>query len=90
MQSLRKEEQGNIYLVQTRPVTTLQEKEKQQPSISLEALPLLLTGDPASPGIASGPVKILQSAKEIDKVNPGDVLVAPQTNPDYVPAIKKL
>ena len=82
-------ENGNIYLVQTRPVTTLQEKEKQQPSISLEALLLLLTGDPASPGIASGPVKVLQSAKEIDKVSSGDVLVAPQTNPDYVPAMKK-
>jgi pyruvate,water dikinase len=82
-------ENGNIYLVQTRPVTTLQEKAKQQPSISLEALPLLLTGDPASPGIASGPVKILQSAKQIDKVSSGDVLVAPQTNPDYVPAMKK-
>jgi pyruvate,water dikinase len=81
-------EKGNIYLVQTRPVTTLQEREKP-PAISLEALQLLLTGDPASPGIATGSVKILQDAKEIDKVSSGDVLVAPQTNPDYVPAMKK-
>jgi pyruvate, water dikinase len=80
-------ENGNIYLVQTRPVTTLQEKQRQ--FISLEALQLLLTGDPASPGIASGTVKILQSAKEIEKLRSGDVLVAPQTNPDYVPAMKK-
>ncbi len=83
-------ENGKIYLVQTRPVTTLQEKEKQQQAISLEALQLLLTGDPASPGIAYGTVKILQSAKEIEKVRSGDVLVAPQTNPDYVPAMKKV
>ena len=27
--------------------------------------------------------------KEISKVNPGDVMVAPQTDPDYVPAMKK-
>lgn len=82
-------EKGIIYLVQTRPVTTLREREIQPQAISLEALQLLLTGDPASPGIVSGPVKILQSAKEIAKVSAGDVLVAPQTNPDFVPAMKK-
>ena len=83
-------EQGKIYVVQTRPVTTLQEPETEPPSsVSLEALPLLLTGDPASPGIVSGPVKILRDAQEIGRVSAGDVLVAPQTNPDYVPAMKK-
>lgn len=81
--------QGTIYLVQTRPITTLQEKGKKQQAISLEALPLLLSGDPASPGIASGSVKILQNAKEIHKVRAGDVLVALYTNPDFVPAMKK-
>lgn len=85
-------EQGRIYLVQTRPVTTLHKQEKapaQQP-IALEALPLLVAGDPASPGIASGTVRLLHSADEIEKVRDGDVLVAPQTNPDYVPAMKKV
>jgi pyruvate, water dikinase len=82
-------EQGKVYLVQTRPVTTLQEQERHPQVVALEALPLLLTGDPASPGIVSGPVKILRDAGEIEKVSVGDVLVAPQTNPDYVPAMKK-
>ncbi|HVB74872.1 MAG TPA: phosphoenolpyruvate synthase [Ktedonobacteraceae bacterium] len=84
-------EQGRVYLVQTRPVTTLHEKEQaaaQQP-VALETLPLLVVGDPASPGIASGPVRLLHSAEEIEKVRAGEVLVAPQTNPDYVPAMKK-
>lgn len=80
---------GKIYLVQTRPVTTLQEKGRQHQAISLEALPLLLSGDPASPGIVSGPVRLLHSAKGIEQVQDGDVLVAPQTNPDFVPAMKK-
>jgi pyruvate,water dikinase len=80
-------EKGKVYLVQTRPVTTLQEQQPQ--AVSLEALPLLLTGDPASPGIVFGPVKILHDAGEIGRVSAGDVLVAPQTNPDYVPAMKK-
>ena len=39
--------------------------------------------------MASGPVKILSSPKEIRKVTPGDVLVAEMTNPDYVPAMRK-
>ena len=50
---------------------------------------VLVNGDPASPGIASGPVRVIKSVKEIDQVHPGDVLVAPQTNPDYVPAMRK-
>lgn len=87
-------ENGNIYIVQTRPITTLTEKgedkgvqkAKENQTAKLE---ILVTGDPASPGIASGPVKILFSASEIDKVATGDVLVTTQTNPDFVPAMKK-
>lgn len=82
-------EKGKVYIVQTRPVTTIgkelgisnQESGKQQN--------LILKGDPASPGMASGPVKILSSPKEIHKVMTGDVLVAEMTNPDYVPAMRK-
>ena len=48
-----------------------------------------MSGSPASPGIGTGPVKILKSPKEIDKIQKGDVLVAPMTSPDYVPAMKK-
>lgn len=86
-------EKETIYIVQTRPVTTTGEKKSK---ISKEAAAgirhghILLKGDPASPGIATGPVIIVHSAKEIDKVQTGDVLVAPQTNPDFVPAMKKV
>ena len=81
-------EDNHVYIVQTRPVTTTGKKADTQQSIHLSA-ELLLKGDPASPGVAAGPVKILKSAKEISKIMPGDVLVAEQTNPDYVPAMKK-
>ena len=77
---------GQIYLTQTRAVTTTHTKKFEKVSISL---PLILTGAPASPGIASGPVKILRTAQELNTVHPGDILVAPQTNPDFVPAMKK-
>ena len=81
-------EDNRVYVVQTRPVTTTGKKADTMESSHLSA-ELLVKGDPASPGVASGPVKILKSAKEIHKIMPGDVLVAEQTNPDYVPAMKK-
>lgn len=82
---------NKIYLVQTRPITTIKPKayDTKQEQIEEKKLELILEGSPASPGIRSGPVKILQSASEINELNPGDILVAQQTNPDYVPAMKK-
>lgn len=79
-------EGGNIYLVQTRPVTTTGKEAEKAVTIHAD---VLAKGDPASPGMASGPVKILLSAKEIHKVLAGDILVAEQTNPDFVPAMRK-
>jgi phosphoenolpyruvate synthase/pyruvate phosphate dikinase len=43
----------------------------------------------ASLGKVVGPVKVIKSATEINRVNQGDVLVAVMTRPDYVPAMKK-
>lgn len=82
-------EKKQIYLVQTRAVTTTKNEVKVIDERSLVNAKVILKGDPASPGIRSGPVKIIKSAKEIGKVLLGDVLVAPETNPDYVPAMKK-
>ncbi len=79
-------EDNKIYIVQTRPVTTTGKKQLVEPSVHTD---ILAKGDPASPGMRSGPVKILSSVKEIGKILAGDVLVAEQTNPDYVPAMRK-
>lgn len=81
-------EKQKVYIVQTRSVTTTHTDNKQVNTNLLES-DVILKGDPASPGIASGPAKVIFSPKEIDKVLAGDVLVAPQTNPDFVPAMKK-
>lgn len=75
-----------VYITQSRPITTT----KNNVASSLGGdLPLLFSGSPASPGIGVGVVKIIMTPKEIGKIKPGDILVAPQTNPDYVPAMKK-
>lgn len=86
-------EKGKLYLIQTRPVTTVAQvgisrKKEEKKDIKMATTPIL-TGSPASPGIGTGKVKILKSPKEIDKVSKGDVLVAPMTSPDYVPAMRK-
>ena len=85
-------EKGKLYIVQTRPVTTIAQNTKSakvdKDGIKIASSPIL-TGSPASPGIGTGPVKILSSPKEIGKINKGDVMVAPMTSPDYVPAMKK-
>lgn len=80
-------EGNSVFIVQSRPITTTANVSAEVTSLK-GAVPFL-TGAPASPGIGIGPVKIIHSPKEIDKVKKGDVLVAPQTNPDYVPAMKK-
>jgi pyruvate,water dikinase len=82
-------EKEKVFIVQSRPITTIKATEKKEgETVSTVQIPVLI-GAPASPGVSVGPVKIIFSPKEIDKVIKGDVLVAPQTNPDYVPAMKK-
>lgn len=86
-------EGDELYIVQTRPVTTMAQVKKSGGETRVgdvvNASMPILTGAPASPGVGTGYVKILKSPKEIDKVGKGDVLVAPMTSPDYVPAMKK-
>ncbi|MFC2066209.1 phosphoenolpyruvate synthase [Chloroflexota bacterium] len=79
-------EGGELFIVQTRPVTTIQDIAE---AIRKITAPVLLSGSPASPGIASGPVKIVPDPSQIDKVLSGDILVAEMTTPDFVPAMKR-
>ena len=79
-------ENNEIFIVQTRPVTTISETVAIGPEIEAEAI---LSGSPASPGIASGPVKLILDPSQIDKVLDGDILVAEMTTPDFVPAMKR-
>jgi rifampicin phosphotransferase len=46
---------------------------------------ILLHGSPGSPGLASGPARIVKDTSEFGKLRPGDILVAPMTNPAWTP-----
>ena len=81
-------EGGVLFIVQTRPVTTVKDAAEQQEVAETIEKPVL-TGSPASPGTASGPSRIIHQSSEIDRVLDGDVLVAEITTPDFVPAMKR-
>jgi len=81
-------EDGKLFVVQTRPVTTIKEKSSIKVTPEIQA-PVLLSGAAASPGTGTGPATIIEDASDIDKVGKGDVLVAPITTPDFVPAMKR-
>lgn len=87
-------EKGKIFLVQTRPITTLNNEPKKEEGIHIGEKPAsnahpILIGDPASPGIGIGEVKIIHTLSESSQFKPGMVLVVKATNPDYVPIMKK-
>lgn len=42
-------------------------------------------GLPASPGRATGPARLIRSPEEFNRLKPGDILVAPATNPAWTP-----
>jgi pyruvate,water dikinase len=72
---------GAFYLVQARPITTLHGK----PELGAA----LVTGLGASPGVASGRVRVLRSTEQRAELQQGEVLVAPMTSPDWVPVMRR-
>lgn len=51
--------------------------------------PALLSGTPGSPGVAQGPARIIRDGAEFGRLRPGDVLVAPYTNPAWTPLFQR-
>lgn len=50
---------------------------------------ILLRGIAASPGKVKGKVRVLMGPEDVEKMEEGDILVAPETNPEYTLAILK-
>jgi pyruvate,water dikinase len=82
-------EKGEVFIVQSRPVTTIKKGGAEQETVSAGEAEKLLEGLGASPGQASGQVKIIKSADELDRVLNGDILVTAMTSPDMVPAMQR-
>jgi len=92
-------ENGEFFVVQARPVTTLSSngrngkvngvKGAETPQQKKQAGKVLLKGLAASPGVASGPVKLYREEESLDVVKKGDILVTVMTSPDMVPAMTR-
>ncbi len=46
---------------------------------------VLVAGTPGSPGVAEGPVRVVRDPAAFGSLLPGEVLVAPYTNPSWTP-----
>ena len=79
-----------IYILQSRPITTIKATGAALAKQEGGQGTIILQGQGASPGIATGRVVIVQDAKDTGKVQEGDILVTRMTNPDMVPAMRKV
>ncbi|TAL52426.1 phosphoenolpyruvate synthase [Pandoraea sp.] len=82
---------GKIYILQARPETV-----KSQAAGTVEqrfklkgAAPVLTTGRAIGQKIGAGPVRVVRDASEMERVQPGDVLVADMTDPNWEPVMKR-
>jgi len=80
-------ENGKFYLTQARPVTTMRDHGDDQGEDETAAV--ILSGQPASPGVGVGAVRVVLDPNDIAIVKHGDILVAEMTTPDFVPAMKR-
>lgn len=97
-------EDGQLYLVQARPVTTIPDPPVgttsssnpgtgPSPALGSASGPAaeapLVRGFGASPGRAGGLVRLLRGAAELGRLQAGEVLVTTMTTPDMVPAMTR-
>lgn len=77
---------GKLYLLQSRPITASKNKPAHDSS---DAQQVLLSGLAAAPGLGSGQVRILLSPSDGPRLKDGEILVAPMTAPDWLPALHR-
>ncbi len=82
-------EGDKVYMVQSRPITTLLRPSETVAEKSIEESKELIRGLGAGPGRGSGEVRVLVSPDRDNGFESGDVLVAEMTTPDWVPLMKK-
>ena len=82
---------GEMFIVQARPETVQSRKavEVVETYKLKQHGPVLVTGRSVGEKIASGPVRVIQSAEHIGQFKEGEVLVTDKTDPDWEPIMKK-
>ncbi|MGO3742814.1 phosphoenolpyruvate synthase [Kerstersia sp.] len=83
---------GKLYILQARPETVKSQQGENdvQQRFRLKATgDVLVTGRAIGQKIGAGPVRIVSDIAEMDKVQPGDVLVTDMTDPNWEPVMKR-
>ena len=82
---------GLLYILQARPETVKsQSKGKAEMRYKLKGTGTVLTeGRAIGQKIGTGPVRIVRDIKDMDQVQPGDVLVTDMTDPNWEPVMKR-
>ena len=82
---------GQLYILQARPETVKsQQKGQAEQRFSLKARGAVLAeGRAIGQKIGAGPVRLVHSISEMDRVQAGDVLVTDMTDPNWEPVMKR-
>jgi len=82
---------GKIYILQARPETVRSQAGNQvELKYQLKGQSTVLThGRAIGQKIGAGPVRVIHDPSEMDRVQPGDVLVADMTDPNWEPVMKR-
>jgi pyruvate, water dikinase len=79
---------GAVWMLQSRPITTLHPQAEQLSGAEPDGT-LLLRGLGGAPGVADGAARVLASLKEAKRLADGEVLVTHMTSPDWVPLMRR-
>ncbi|MEW6119865.1 MAG: phosphoenolpyruvate synthase [Pseudomonadota bacterium] len=83
-------ETGELFIVQARPETVKARGAGSDARYVLEETgEVRITGRAIGQKIGAGPVRVIASPAEMQRVQPGDVLVTDMTDPDWEPVMKR-
>lgn len=80
---------GKLYIVQARPETVRSNEQVMERYQLTGHSEVLTEGRAIGHRIGAGPVKVIHDISEMNRIEPGDVLVTDMTDPDWEPIMKK-
>ncbi len=80
---------GRLYIVQARPETVRSNQQVMERYQLKDQGQVLVKGRAIGHRIGAGTVKVIHNLSEMDRIQPGDVLVTDMTDPDWEPIMKK-
>jgi pyruvate,water dikinase len=82
-------EDGKLYILQARPETVKSQAQVEHRYKLKGHSAVLVEGRAIGQKIGTGPVRLVRSPAEMDRVQPGDILVTDMTDPNWEPVMKR-